>query len=50
MRPPSRETSRYCWPLAQDACPVHAYAVALLKLLQGLGGVISSWAEMTTRR
>jgi hypothetical protein len=37
------------WSVAW-ACPVHAYAVALLKVLQGLGGAISTSAEMTTGR
>ena len=33
-----------------SACPVHADAVALIKVLQGVGGVISTSAEMTTGR
>jgi hypothetical protein len=32
------------------ACPVRAYAVALIKVFQGLGGAISTSAEMTTGR
>ncbi len=32
------------------AFPVHAYAVALPKLLQGLGGMISSSAQMSKGR
>ena len=30
------------------ACPARAYAVALIKVLQGLGGAISTTAKMTT--
>jgi hypothetical protein len=37
-------------PRSAWACPMHAYAVALIKVLEGSVGVISTSAEMTTGR